>query len=225
MTTLVFVPARKNSVRIKNKNLKILDGKPLIYYTLKICKSLKKKFPIFISTDSEKILNYSKKKFKFYTAYIRPQYLSLKNSKIVDGISHGVEWYKRFFNKRIDHIILLQPTSPLRKLMVVKKIIDFYFNKKLESLATVSIQKDNLINHVSLNYRSHKKWDSVIKKKKNLKKKYHYFNGYLYIFSYNFLKKNKKIIVPNKTYLYETNKVESVDVDCMDDFIIAKSLI
>ncbi len=37
--------------------------------------------------------------------------------------------------------------------------------------------------------------------------------------------KVKKIIVPNKTYLYETNKVESIDVDCMDDFIIAKSLI
>ena len=54
--------------------------------------------------------------------------------------------------------------------MVVKKIINFYFNKKLESLATVCLQKDNLINHVSLNYRSHKKWDSVIKKK-NFKKK------------------------------------------------------
>ena len=57
MQTVIFVPARKGSTGIKGKNLVKLNGKPLISYTLKMCKKFSKNFTVFISTDSKKIKN------------------------------------------------------------------------------------------------------------------------------------------------------------------------
>jgi CMP-N-acetylneuraminic acid synthetase len=224
MPDLIFIPAKKNSSRIKNKNYKKLKGKPLIYFTLKICKIFKKNYPVFISSDSKKILNYSKKKFNFYSPYLRPRFLSKKNSRIEDAIIHGVKWYEKYYKTKINNIILMQPTSPLRRVSVIHKIINFYKKKKLESLATITHQKDNLIHHIRINFKDYKNWQSVVAKKKS-KKKYYYFNGYLFIFSYKFLKKYNKVIIKNKTYLYRTNKIESIDIDFLDDFTIAGSLI
>jgi len=224
MSTLIFIPAKKHSSRLKNKNYKTLKGKPLIYYTLKICRILNKNYPVFISTDSKKISNYSKKKFNFYSPYLRPKFLSKKNSSIEDGIMHGVKWYETFYKTKINNIILMQPTSPLRKISVVNKIINFYKKKKLESLATITQQKDNLIHHLRINPKNYKKWQLIVDKNKS-KKKYYHFNGYLFIFSYKFLKKYNKVAINNKTYLYRTNKIESIDIDYLDDFLIAESLI
>ena len=61
---LIMIPARAGSQRIPNKNLINLNGKPLIYYTINECKKVKKFADIYVSSDSDKILNYCKK-FKF----------------------------------------------------------------------------------------------------------------------------------------------------------------
>ena len=55
MTFLGYIPARKNSIRIKNKNIKFLNGKPLIDYTLEAAKKSKFIKYIYVSTDSNKI--------------------------------------------------------------------------------------------------------------------------------------------------------------------------
>ena len=56
---LAIIPAKKISKRIKNKNLKLFKGKPLLYYPIKAAKQSKIFDTIHISSDSEKILNYS----------------------------------------------------------------------------------------------------------------------------------------------------------------------
>ena len=56
-----IILARKNSQGIKNKNLKIVNGKPLIYWSIKSSKNSKLVNKTFVSSDSKKILNYSKK--------------------------------------------------------------------------------------------------------------------------------------------------------------------
>ena len=62
MNSIAFIFARKGSKRIKNKNMKIINGKPLIDYTLKFIKKIKFIDTIVVSTDDEKIINYCKKK-------------------------------------------------------------------------------------------------------------------------------------------------------------------
>ena len=63
--------------------------------------------------NSVKIKSYAKK-FGFYNDYLRPRKLATSKSNIVDSIIHGAEWLKKE-NIKIKDIILLQPTSPLRK--------------------------------------------------------------------------------------------------------------
>ena len=94
---LCFIPARKGSKGIKNKNLIDINKKPLIYYTLKQAYKLKvnKDIKIKISTDSKKIINYAKRKFKYDLKYLRPSRLAKSNSNIVDAVFHSLEWYKK----------------------------------------------------------------------------------------------------------------------------------
>lgn len=62
MKLLAIITARKNSKRLKNKNKKILGGKPLISWTIDFAKKIKKFQDILITTDDEEILNIAKKK-------------------------------------------------------------------------------------------------------------------------------------------------------------------
>ena len=50
--TLIFIPARSGSKRIKNKNIRKINGKPLIYWTIKYAKKYAKNEDIFVSSDS-----------------------------------------------------------------------------------------------------------------------------------------------------------------------------
>ena len=55
MKNLILVPARENSKRLPGKNFTKLNGKPLIDYTVNICKKLNRYGDVFISTDSNKL--------------------------------------------------------------------------------------------------------------------------------------------------------------------------
>ena len=231
MKPIIFVPARAGSFGIKNKNLTITNGKPLIYYTLKICKKLNDKYEIFISTDSTKIANYCES-LGFKTKYRRPKKFSNSTSNVVDAVIDGTKWLKNKFNKDFSHVILLQPTSPLRKIKDIKKAIHLFKSKNLESLASVSKVKEHSHTHIkSLNKILSSKWKYVQKREKNifrrqqLEKDHFLLNGSIYIASLGFLKKNRKFIVERKTYLFEISKILAIDVDYPEDLLLAESIL
>ena len=58
---IAFIFVRENSIRLKNKNLKLINGKPLFYHSIKIAKKIKEIKSIYVSTDSKKIIKMSKK--------------------------------------------------------------------------------------------------------------------------------------------------------------------
>ena len=110
---LAFIPARGGSKGIKNKNLVRVGNKPLIEHTLKLVKNLDHLLFPFISTNDRKIINFSKSR-KFKIDYVRPNYLSTSKSNIVDAIIHALNWLDKN-NQNFKTLIMLQPTSPLRK--------------------------------------------------------------------------------------------------------------
>ena len=59
--TICIIPARGGSKRIKNKNIKIFNGKPMIYYAINLAKNSKLFSRIIVSTDSLKIARLAKK--------------------------------------------------------------------------------------------------------------------------------------------------------------------
>ncbi len=99
----ILIPARGGSKRIKNKNIVMVDGRPLISYCLE--QALKITKNVFVSTDCEKI----KQACKPYaiTTIDRPKHLATDTSDVRDTIRH-------FFQKNnCETLVLLQPTSPL----------------------------------------------------------------------------------------------------------------
>ncbi len=229
MKSVLFIPARKGSTGIKGKNLVKLNGKPLINYTLKICKKFPKKFITFVSSDSKKILKHVKN-FGFKERYVRPEKISTSKSNVVDSVIHGVEWLKKEKKIEIEDIILLQPTSPLRKYSDLIKAYKIYKNKKILSLTSVTKVRENSLGHIKLS-KNKQKWKFLYKTKKRLIRRQdfprgHYiFNGSFYFCNYNFLKKNKVLVRENYTYLYETDRLTSVDIDFKSDLDIAEAII
>jgi len=110
---LAIIPARSGSQRIKNKNLKQVKNKALIYYTIR--ESLKSKYikETIVLTDSEAI----KKKSIEYGAkvpFLRPKKISGNKTPMLETIQYAMKKLEIYDNKKFKYIVLLPVTSPLR---------------------------------------------------------------------------------------------------------------
>ena len=116
---LVVIPARAGSQRIKDKNLIKIKNKTLIEYSFGIIKDLKIEKQTYVTTDSLKIFNISKK--YSLNCIKRPKNISKNKSKIEEALLHLLN------NKKVHNyykwILLMQPTSPLREKKTILKAI------------------------------------------------------------------------------------------------------
>tara|TARA_B110000037_G_C17000955_1_gene457196 strand:+ start:185 stop:859 length:675 start_codon:yes stop_codon:yes gene_type:complete len=218
MSFLIFIPARSGSTRLKNKNIKTINNVPLIKYTIDLSKRLNIK-DIFCSTDSAKIKKICSEN-EFFTSYTRPKKISKKLTTMAETVLHGAEWYKKNINSNIKNIILLQPTFPMRNLKVIKRSINLFKKKKIESLSSISELK---IDSSCLLYSKDEKNFSLPQDKK--KDKVYKIDGNFYICSLKFLKDNKKFSILGKTKFINSQVKFPVDIDYLEDFIIAKNII
>ena len=116
--------------------------------------------------------------------------------------------------KKYHYIILLQPTSPLRKKNEIEFAIKTIINKKYKSFVSRTKYKfteNELFKEKSIN----KKIFKYLKKRKSL------INGSIYILNLKYFLKKKKIIDRNTKY-FETNLKSSIDIDNNNDFQLAK---
>ena len=116
---LAIITARGGSKGLPGKNIKSLLGKPLIGWTIEQAKACKYIDEIFISTDSKEIADISEQ-FGVLVPSLRPPELALDTSSSMDVIMYTINTLK----KKYDYIILLEPTSPLRKKDELNKIVE-----------------------------------------------------------------------------------------------------
>ncbi len=114
MKILIIVPARSGSVRLPNKNLRLLGGRPLIDWTVKFANNLLYKSDILVSTDSDEIAKLAKKAGAF-VPWLRPSNISTSYSKSEEVVDHALSWYEKNVAE-VDGVLLLQPTSPFRSI-------------------------------------------------------------------------------------------------------------
>jgi len=196
---LALVLARKNSKRLKNKNIINLAGKPLISWTFDTLskKKIRRLFvDILVSTDSKKIKNLSKK-YKFLSPWLRPKRLSNKSTTSESSAIHALNWYEKNFYK-VDGVFLFQPTSPFRS----QKNITFAVNKFT---------------------KTNKQVVSVCSKK-TYKFNINDINGSLYLTPNNVLKKFKNFSKNGFTKIKMSRPSDNIDIDTIKDLKIAKKL-
>jgi CMP-N,N'-diacetyllegionaminic acid synthase len=131
MKILGVIPARSGSKRVTNKNIKKLNGKPLIAYTIEAALNSNLD-QVTVSTDSEEIASISKD----YGAEILMRSDSLSNdlAPTLPVIQDAV----KKINVNFDAVMTLQPTSPLRTYLHINQAIKIFMNDiNADSLVSV----------------------------------------------------------------------------------------
>ncbi len=211
-----IILARGNSKEIKNKNLTKVNSKPLIYWSIKNALNSKKIDHVWVSSDSSRILNCASK----YKAKIikRPMSLSLDNSSSDLAWLHAVKKIQKKF--KIDYIVGIQPTSPIRDKDDFDRAISFYFKNKFDSVFSCCELKDYLV------WKTKGKKLIPNYKKRNVRQKIktqYLENGSFYIFSKkNFIK--KKIRLFGKIGNFIQSKLKSFQIDTHEDLFIVNTL-
>ena len=139
---LGIIGIRSGSTGIKDKNIKLLNGKPLVYWIIKAAKKSKLINRIIVSTDSPK---YAKivKKFGAEVPFIRPKKFAKKNSPDIDYVKHVLIWLKEKENYEADIFVRLMATSPLQRSKDIDCIIKHLKNKSIDSSVIVSEAKQH----------------------------------------------------------------------------------
>lgn len=124
MKYLVVIPARGGSKGIPHKNIKPLGGKPLIYYSIDVARQFTTDENICVTTDDPEIISVVEQ-HDLKVPFVRPAELATDICGSSEVIQHA---YQFFAAKGIqyDAIVLLQPTSPFRKVEFVKEAVALY---------------------------------------------------------------------------------------------------
>lgn len=228
-----FVPARSGSTRLKNKNIKKLNNRPLIYYTVKV--AIESKFINKVIFSSDSIYYYNKLVHSLEKDQIPTTKLvfDLREKKYSSSKFKIFDYFKILFldSKKFDPndiVVQLLPTCPLR----TKKTLN-------EVIKTSVLEKRNYFTATNYNFHisfafsiSKNSWKSYSKNNPMIKGntrgqdqiKYFYPNGSIYVIHIKNLKFSQKTFYENaKPYLMKAN--ESLDIDDIDDFNLASKII
>lgn len=140
MKKLVIIPARAGSKRLPKKNIKLLNNKPLIMHSVVTARSLFKDSEICVSTESKEIKKIVEKA-GLKVPFLRPIELAKDDSTSEDVLKHALNWYEKHLYQP-DIIILLQPTSPFRKIKHINDIME-KFSDEIDMVVSVSEAKSN----------------------------------------------------------------------------------
>ena len=183
---ICIIPARKGSKGLKNKNIKKLDGIPLIFHTIKIAQQSTEISKILISTDDEKIIKLCRNQKKVLVLSKRSKKLSTDKAKSIDVYLHSIKEYESLKNTKVNDFCAMLPTHPVRSQKEIDDAIRFFFKKKGKFLITVkeippinfnfAIKKNKIVPYKNIKMS--------VENRQKLVKKFSP-NGRLYIFNHN----------------------------------------
>jgi CMP-N-acetylneuraminic acid synthetase len=137
MKYIVLICARGGSKGLPGKNIKPLDGIPLIGWSINIAKELDNISHIIVSTDSIEIAKIAEK-YGAKTPFIRPDYLAQDDSPEWLVWRHAINYIEENDGELIDALIVLPVTAPLRSVNDVNACIDLFEKSEADSVITVS---------------------------------------------------------------------------------------
>ena len=135
MNSIAIIPARGGSKGIHRKNIVMIGNIPLIGFTIMAAKKSKYLSKVIVSTDDQEIMEISNK-YGAETPFLRPDSISCDKTRMIEVLKHSLIFLKQS-NTKIDAIVLLQPTSPLRNEKHIDEAINLFFRSKATSVVSV----------------------------------------------------------------------------------------
>jgi CMP-N,N'-diacetyllegionaminic acid synthase len=130
--TLGLIPARGGSKGIQRKNIKLMAGKPLIAWTIEAALGSSKLHSVVVSTEDEEIAEIALQ-HGAQVPFMRPDELAQDDSSSIDTVLHALNQLPLY-----DSVLLLQPTSPLRRTADIDDCLELAARGRFPSLASVT---------------------------------------------------------------------------------------
>lgn len=140
MNCLVVIPARGGSKGIPHKNIKLLNGKPLICYSIDVARQFTTDDNICVTTDDDEIIQVVED-YGLKVPFKRPDYLATDHCGSNEVIQHAYQHYVQQ-GKVYDTILLLQPTSPFRKVEFLREAVSLY-DASIDMVTSVKLSSCN----------------------------------------------------------------------------------
>jgi len=219
-TILGLITARGNSKGIPGKNIKLLGGKPLISWTIEEAKKSRYIDRLILSSEDHEIINIAEKE-GCEIPFVRPFELARDESSSMSVIIHAIEYLKI----KYDYLVLLQPTSPFRKVKHIDDMIEecFFSNSRM----MVSVSKMKKYPAYIFSFKG-KYLESFIKIGKQLRRQdmpvVYEHNGAIYLAKIEYLLSVKSFLVYDAMgYIMEP--IPSLDIDDYLDWKYAEFLV
>lgn len=227
MQVLCTICMRGGSKGFPNKNLKKINGKAIMYFSITQAINSKIFDKIIISTDSKKIfsksISYGAEGF-----FLRSKKLSDDRAGKVSVIRDALIKSELYYKNKFDYIVDLDVTSPLRTVNDIKFSFNQFIREKSDNLVTASLSKKNpYFNLIERNNKNilgpSKKITKLILRRQDAPITYD-MNASIYIWKRKKLLNSNKIF-NKKTSLYLMAQSKSIDIDSEQDYKIVKFLI
>lgn len=219
MKNIIIIPARGNSKGIRKKNLIKFCGKPLLYWTLLQAKKSKFSKHVYVSTQSNEIAKLSESLGA--KVIMRPKKLCTDSASSESAIKHVVSNIKT----KVENIIFLQATSPLREPNDIDKAFNKFKKTKADSLFSahkaedffdVWESKNSSFKPITINFKNRKP-------RQKFKKKHLMQNGSIYIFKKKTLERHNNRL-GGKIMIFEMREWQSFQLDNLKQLNVMENL-
>lgn len=220
MKILGIIPARGGSKGIPDKNIRLLDSKPLIQYTAEIALQSKLLEKVILSSESVKIIE-AAKSVGIEVPFIRPEALSQDHTPTIEVVRHCLEFYKSQ-GIHYDAVCLLQVTSPFRKVAFLDEAIRTFIASGADSLVSVQQVPHEFNPHWVFEPDSENRLkiatgdSQIISRRQELPVAYHR-DGSIYITKSDIIEDKNSLYGDSIAYI-ESEKEFHVNIDTMEDW-------
>lgn len=219
---LAIIPARSGSKGYTDKNIKDLNGKPMIAYTIETARDSKVFDYIMVSTDSEKYAEISER-FGAHVPFLRSHENSNDNAS---SWSVCLEVLQKL-SENFDIVLLLQPTSPLRTAKNIQEAVDLFIEKNADVVVSITktshpIEWCGTLSESCSLFNFVKK-EHANKRRQELPQSY-ILNGAIYAVKSDLIN-DKLDLFCEKSYAYIMDEDKSIDIDSKIDFIVAEAIL
>lgn len=229
MNILLTICARGGSKGIPGKNIKMLNGQPLISYTIKTSKRFSDLYDsdIALSTDSEEIRNLADS-YGLTTVYKRPKHLATDNAGKIPVIRDLLLFEENLASKRYDYIVDLDVTSPLRTVEDIENAFNLLVGRHdAYNIFSVSLANRNpyynMVEIGSERFANIVKEGPIFKSRQEAPVVYD-MNASFYIYRRNFFSEGFESAITDKSLIYVVPHI-CFDLDHPNDFVMMEVMI
>ena len=222
---IAIIPARSGSKGLKDKNIRNLNGKPLLSYSVEAAIKSGLFDTVHVSTDSREYANIAAA-YGADEPFLRDTLNSGDQSSSWDAVREVLRKYKEI-GKEFDTCFLLQPTSPMRTAKDIEEAYKLYVDKRAMSLTSVT-EVDHPVQWCftlddTLSMKDFASSPYKDKRRQELEKHYRE-NGAIYIVGTEDISSPDFDFYTKHCAAYVMDRDRSIDIDTLQDFVVAETI-